>query len=85
MINIRKIIDHCILNYSPGDMVDIEDIINELRHLSDNREIRWCENGCGYKLPEEYAEDETICGACLNELEDTKRRIKAKQRKMRGK
>jgi|GEM_PF-4425591 len=48
-------------------------------------EIRWCDQGCGYKLPEEYAEDETTCGACLNELEDTERRIKAKQRKMRGK
>lgn len=38
--------------------------------MSEDKEIRWCENGCGYKLPEEYKEDETICGACLNELEN---------------
>lgn len=30
---------------------------------------RWCDQGCGYKLTEEYAENETTCGACLNELE----------------
>lgn len=34
------------------------------------REIRYCDQGCGYKLPEEYAEDETTCGACLNEKDD---------------
>lgn len=32
-------------------------------------DIRWCDQGCGYKLPEEYAEDETTCGACLNSLD----------------
>lgn len=40
--------------------------------MSEHREsrvwIRYCDQGCGYKLPEEYAEDETTCGACLNEL-----------------
>jgi len=29
---------------------------------------RYCEQGCGYKLPAEYADNETTCGACLNEL-----------------
>ena len=33
-------------------------------------EIRWCDQGCGYRLPEEYAENETTCGACLNFLEE---------------
>jgi len=41
--------------------------------MSEQREsrgwTRYCDQGCGYKLPEEYAEDETTCGACLNELE----------------
>ena len=27
---------------------------------------RWCDNGCGYRLPEEYASHETTCGACEN-------------------
>jgi len=31
---------------------------------------RYCDQGCGYKLPPEYAPDETTCGACLNELDD---------------
>lgn len=30
---------------------------------------RWCDTGCGYRLPVEYAEDETTCGACLNLIE----------------
>lgn len=38
--------------------------------MNKDKEIRWCENGCGYKLPEEYREDERTCGACLNELEN---------------
>lgn len=28
---------------------------------------RYCANGCGYKLPAEYAPEETVCGACLDE------------------
>lgn len=35
----------------------------------EDQETRWCDQGCGYKLPEEYAENETTCGACLNEDE----------------
>lgn len=31
-------------------------------------ETRWCDQGCGYKLPNEYAAHETTCGACLNDL-----------------
>jgi len=31
---------------------------------------RYCEQGCGYKLPTEYADNETTCGACLNELDN---------------
>jgi hypothetical protein len=27
---------------------------------------RYCDNGCGYKLPQEYALNETTCGACLD-------------------
>lgn len=33
-------------------------------------DIRWCDQGCGYKLPEEYAENETTCGACLDLMEE---------------
>lgn len=29
-------------------------------------DTRWCDQGCGYKLPPEYAPDETTCGACLD-------------------
>ena len=29
-------------------------------------EIRYCDTGCGYKLPPEYQPDETTCGACLD-------------------
>ena len=36
--------------------------------MSEEKEIRWCDQGCGYKLPEEYAIDETTCGACLNQM-----------------
>jgi hypothetical protein len=28
---------------------------------------RYCDNGCGYKLPDDYTPTETTCGACLNE------------------
>jgi len=31
-------------------------------------ETRYCDQGCGYKLPPEYAPGETTCGACLNEF-----------------
>jgi len=34
------------------------------------KETRYCDNGCGYKLPDEYASNETTCGACLNEMDD---------------
>jgi len=40
------------------------------KNKNKSKKIRWCENGCGYKLPEEYGQDETICGACLNEIEE---------------
>jgi len=33
-----------------------------------DRETRYCDNGCGYKLPDEYGDDETTCGACLDEV-----------------
>jgi len=36
MMDIRKIIDHFMLSYSPGDMVNIEDIVNELILLGNN-------------------------------------------------
>lgn len=29
-------------------------------------DTRFCDNGCGYKLPSEYSVDETTCGACLD-------------------
>jgi hypothetical protein len=32
-------------------------------------ESRYCAAGCGYKLPEEYTDDEDICGACLDNPE----------------
>jgi len=35
-MDIRKIIDHFMLTYSPGDMVDIERIVDELRLLGNN-------------------------------------------------
>ena len=30
-------------------------------------DTRFCDNGCGYKLPSEYAAHETTCGACLDQ------------------
>jgi hypothetical protein len=30
-----------------------------------NTTVRCCDQGCGYKLPDEYADNETTCGACL--------------------
>jgi len=27
---------------------------------------RYCDRGCGYSLPDEYAADETTCGACMD-------------------
>ena len=35
--------------------------------INEEWQIRYCDNGCGYKLPSEYLESETTCGACLNE------------------
>ena len=32
-------------------------------------ETRYCDFGCGYKLPSEYGENETTCGACLDIIE----------------
>lgn len=38
--------------------------------MSEQREYtRYCDQGCGYKLTEEYADNETTCGACLNDLD----------------
>ena len=34
MMDIRKIIDHFMFNYSPGDMVNIEHVVEELKKLS---------------------------------------------------
>ena len=31
---------------------------------------RYCEGGCGYKLPWEYKADELYCGACLDVLDE---------------
>jgi len=36
MMDIRKIIDHFMLNYSPGDMVSMEKVVEELKQLSFN-------------------------------------------------
>lgn len=33
MMDIRKIIDHFMFNYSPGDMVDIQHVVEELKQL----------------------------------------------------
>jgi hypothetical protein len=30
---------------------------------------RYCDHGCGYKLPDDYTPTETTCGACLNHIE----------------
>ena len=37
---------------------------------AENDQVRWCDQGCGYRLPSEYAANETTCGACLNDLEN---------------
>jgi hypothetical protein len=29
---------------------------------------RWCDQGCGYKLPDEYKWHETTCGACVTTM-----------------
>ena len=34
MMDIRKIIDHFMINYSPGDMVNIEKVVEDLKQLS---------------------------------------------------
>ena len=34
MMDIRKIIEHFMFNYSPGDMVNIEHVVEELKQLS---------------------------------------------------
>lgn len=33
MMDIRKVIDHFMLNYSPGDMVSMESVVEELKKL----------------------------------------------------
>ena len=34
MIDIRKVIDHFMINYSPGDMVSMEKVVEDLKQLS---------------------------------------------------
>ena len=34
MMDIRKVIDHFMLNYSPGDMVSMEKVVEDLKQLS---------------------------------------------------
>ncbi len=34
MMDIRKVIDHFMLNYSPGDIVSMEKVVEELKQLS---------------------------------------------------
>ena len=34
MMDIRKVIDHFMINYSPGDMINIERVVEELKQLS---------------------------------------------------
>ena len=36
MIDMRKVINHFMINYSPGDMVNIEHVVEELKQLSFN-------------------------------------------------
>lgn len=38
----------------------------EMQEMYDSPWDRFCETGCGYKLPPEYAPHETVCGACLD-------------------
>lgn len=34
MMDIRKVIDHFMINYSPGDMVSMEKVVEDLKQLS---------------------------------------------------
>ena len=34
MMDIRKIIDHFMINYSPGDMVSMQQVVEDLKQLS---------------------------------------------------
>ena len=34
MMDIRKVIDHFMINYSPGDRVSIEKVVEDLKQLS---------------------------------------------------
>ena len=34
MMDMRKVIDHFMINYSPGDMVKIEKVVEDLKQLS---------------------------------------------------
>jgi len=34
MMDIRKIINHFMINYSPGDMVSMEKVVEDLKQLS---------------------------------------------------
>ena len=34
MMDIRKVIDHFMVNYSPGDMVSMEKVVEDLKQLS---------------------------------------------------
>ena len=34
MIDIRKVIDHFMINYSPGDMVSMEKVVEDLKQWS---------------------------------------------------
>ena len=34
MIDMRKVIDHFMINYSPGDMVNMEKVVEDLKQLS---------------------------------------------------
>lgn len=29
-------------------------------------DTRYCDEGCGYRLPDEYDDNETTCGACVD-------------------
>lgn len=50
--------------------ITAQDEDDELPDENEALGTRYCDQGCGYKLPEEYADDETTCGACLNDAED---------------
>ena len=34
MMDIRKVIDHFMINYSPGDIVSMEKVVEDLKQLS---------------------------------------------------